>query len=300
MYCPKCGKEIPDQVKACIFCGHDLSLLSNSNKKKLDITGSTPFNPEGTPTNTSGMGANTIVPEEFKGWSWVGFLWSLVVLPWVWGWTYLYRIDFFFPVLVTVISLISAYIFGTKGKEWAWRNKHWKSINQFKLSRVFWVILWFIFMTVSSVTVYYTINRTNNARVQDNLAKDSSALEISSSLAKAIDSYYLVNNFYPWDEEIPIPDYFTTNVGKEVWLAKLVAENLLSPSSIPKINNRLNLILFNDSNIIRICFIPKSIVNKTKALGICQENGLPLLDTVPLCKPGFEYQCISSSPDLVK
>jgi hypothetical protein len=79
------------------------------------------------------------IPEEIKGWSWGGFLWS-----WIWGignntWIALLAL-IPFPGLALVIAIV----LGVKGREWAWKNKHWNSVEDFKKTQRNWVKWWFI------------------------------------------------------------------------------------------------------------------------------------------------------------
>lgn len=81
--------------------------------------------------NTSGRGKLAVVPEELKGWSWGAFS-----LNWIWGlgngtyWALL--------CLIPYVGLIMAIVLGLKGNEWAWRNKHWQSVEQFKRIQGIW------------------------------------------------------------------------------------------------------------------------------------------------------------------
>jgi len=74
--------------------------------------------------NTSGMGKMYPVPEEVKGWSWGAFF-----LNWIWAignqtWIGLLA-------LVPYLGFIVAIILGVKGREWAWQNKRWDSVEHF-------------------------------------------------------------------------------------------------------------------------------------------------------------------------
>jgi len=113
-FCPKCGKEVSEDARFCPQCGQDL---------KVGVA----------PENTSGQGASAIVPEEVKGWSWAGF-----GLTWIWG--------VFNGVLISLLALIPFFAFvwaivlGIKGREWAWRNKKWDSVEHFKNTQGPWDI----------------------------------------------------------------------------------------------------------------------------------------------------------------
>jgi len=113
-FCPNCGKEVSEGFMFCPECGQRL---------KVGVTAE----------NTSGQGKLAIVPEEVKGWSWGAF-----GLTWIWG--------IFNGVLIALLCLIPYFAFvwaivlGVKGKEWAWRNKKWDSIEHFKSTQRSWNI----------------------------------------------------------------------------------------------------------------------------------------------------------------
>jgi hypothetical protein len=113
-FCPNCGKEVGEGGSFCPGCGQRL---------KVGVT----------PENTSGQGKLAIVPKEVKGWSWGAFS-----LNWIWG--------IFNGVLIALLCLIPyfgfawAIVLGVKGKEWAWRNKKWDSIEHFKSTQRGWNI----------------------------------------------------------------------------------------------------------------------------------------------------------------
>jgi len=130
-FCPKCGKEVSEDVKFCPQCGQGL---------KVGVT----------PENTSGQGELATVPEEVKGWSWAGF-----GLTWIWG--------VFNGVLISLLCLIPffnlawAIVLGIKGKEWAWRNKKWDSIEHFKSMQRPWNIAGIVVFAISMVALVVTI-----------------------------------------------------------------------------------------------------------------------------------------------
>ncbi len=81
--------------------------------------------PEHFVENNSGGGKSIDIPEGIKGWSWGAFF-----LNWIWAignstWIGLLA-------LIPYIGLIIAIILGFKGREWAWRNKHWDSQEHFQ------------------------------------------------------------------------------------------------------------------------------------------------------------------------
>jgi hypothetical protein len=77
-----------------------------------------------TADNNSGGGSSIQPPAGVKGWSWGAFL-----LNWVWAifnksWLGLLA-------LVPYVGLVVAIYLGFKGRELAWRNKRWESLEHF-------------------------------------------------------------------------------------------------------------------------------------------------------------------------
>jgi len=83
-------------------------------------------------TNNSGQGPGTAVPPEIQGWSWAGFLMS-----WIWAIAHSAWLGL---VLCLVVGIIGNIVQGVKGNEWAWQNRRWESIQQFKDTQRVWVI----------------------------------------------------------------------------------------------------------------------------------------------------------------
>lgn len=83
--------------------------------------------------NTSGQGANAVVPAEIQGLNWGAFL-----LNWIWGIgnsTWIALLCF-----IPVVNIIMAFALLFKGNEWAWRNKQWQSVEHFKATQRKWAI----------------------------------------------------------------------------------------------------------------------------------------------------------------
>lgn len=74
--------------------------------------------------NTSGMGKGVALPDGVKGWSWGAFL-----LNWIWAignktWIGLL-------CLIPYIGFVVSIYLGIKGRELAWQNKRWDSLEHF-------------------------------------------------------------------------------------------------------------------------------------------------------------------------
>lgn len=83
--------------------------------------------------NTSGMGKNQPLPPGVSGWSWGAFL-----LNWIWSignstWIGLIA-------LIPYVGFIMAIILGVKGREWAWQNKRWDSVEHFNRVQRSWSV----------------------------------------------------------------------------------------------------------------------------------------------------------------
>lgn len=81
--------------------------------------------------NTSGQGKLAAVPPEVDRWNWGAFL-----LNWIWGIgnnTYIALLMF-----VPLANMVMPFVLGAKGSVWAWRNKHWDSVEHFKRVQRVW------------------------------------------------------------------------------------------------------------------------------------------------------------------
>ena len=83
--------------------------------------------------NTSGQGKGATVPDEVKGLSWGGFFWT-----WVWG--LFNRVWLSLLVFVPVVGFFVPFVLLFKGREWAWQNKTWESVEHFNRVQRKWTI----------------------------------------------------------------------------------------------------------------------------------------------------------------
>lgn len=81
--------------------------------------------------NTSGQGKLAVVPPEIDRWNWGAFL-----LNWIWG----IGNNTFIALLMFVpfVNFVMAFVLGVKGSTWAWQNKRWESVEQFKAVQKKW------------------------------------------------------------------------------------------------------------------------------------------------------------------
>jgi len=94
--------------------------------------------------NTSGHGKMSVVPPEVKGgWNWGAFL-----LNWIWGIgnkTWIALLCF-----VPFVGFVMVFVLGAMVNEWAWQNKHWNSIQDFRRVQRLWM-LWGIGLLVAAI-----------------------------------------------------------------------------------------------------------------------------------------------------
>jgi hypothetical protein len=104
-------------------------------------------------SNTSGHGVAAEVPTDLRRWNWGAFL-----LNWIWGLgnnTYIALLMF-----VPVVNFVMPFVLGAKGSAWAWRNKHWESVEQFKHVQRLWTIwgaLAWIAMIALSIGIWFSV-----------------------------------------------------------------------------------------------------------------------------------------------
>lgn len=83
--------------------------------------------------NTSGLGKGHPIPPGVKGWSWGAFLLNLI-------WSIGNRTWIGLLVLVPVVGFVMNILLGVKGREWAWQNKRWESVEHFNRVQKNWSI----------------------------------------------------------------------------------------------------------------------------------------------------------------
>ena len=107
IFCRGCGKEIHESAPACPHCGAPNAVVPASG--------------------------SVVVPEGVKGWSWGAFF-----LNWIWAignktWIGLL-------CLVPIVGFVMAFVLGFKGREWAWKNARWDSLEHFNRVQRLWSI----------------------------------------------------------------------------------------------------------------------------------------------------------------
>jgi hypothetical protein len=81
--------------------------------------------------NNSGGGKGIVPPAGVKGWSWGAFLLN-------WVWSIFNRTWFGLLALIPYLGFFVAIYLGFKGRELAWRNKRWESLEHFNRVQRSW------------------------------------------------------------------------------------------------------------------------------------------------------------------
>ena len=96
--------------------------------------------------NDSGLGANAVLPAELNGWNWGAFLWTFV-------WGIGHRCWWSFLCLVPYVNLVMVFVMGVKGNQWAWQNRRWETVEQFRNTQRKWGYSAFISIAVVALLV---------------------------------------------------------------------------------------------------------------------------------------------------
>ena len=118
VFCRGCGKEIHETATTCPSCGAPQEGYMRNNERD-------------------------VMPDGIKGWSWGAFL-----LNWIWAIGNNTLIGLF--ALIPFLGFFMAIVLGFKGREWAWRNRKWESIEHFNRVQERWSF-WGVMLIVGPV-----------------------------------------------------------------------------------------------------------------------------------------------------
>lgn len=131
MFCSHCGAQMAPDAAYCSVCGK----AAGTAPVNLDK----PTAPAPAPQTDGG------IPDGVKGWSWGAFL-----LNWIWAignrsWIGLLA-------MVPYVGWIMAFWLGFKGREMAWKNKQWDSLEHFNRVQRKWS-QWGIGITIAAIVL---------------------------------------------------------------------------------------------------------------------------------------------------
>lgn len=138
----------------------------------------------------SGNGSSSDFPEELKHWNWGAAFFS-----WIWGITNGVWISFL--VFIPVVNWFWWIVLGVKGNHWAWENRKWESVAEFKRIQKKWNI-WAIVIIVSFLGIgllsTLSIVALGSARLQ---ARDARRVADIKEIQIALEMYYNDAGSYP-------------------------------------------------------------------------------------------------------
>lgn len=117
--CPYCAELIPKNSTYCNVCKTSLNNIYSNNSAQIK------------PANNQ---FNDEIPNNLKQWNW-GAFW----LTWIWGIGNKSWLTFW--ALIPYFGIIWMFVCGSKGNEWAWKNKSWTSIEEFTQVQRKWTII---------------------------------------------------------------------------------------------------------------------------------------------------------------
>ncbi len=89
--------------------------------------------------NTSGQGKTAVVPQEVRGLAWGAFFWTFI-------WGIFNRTWIALLVFVPLIGFVMPFVLLFKGREWAWRNRHWDSVEHFNKVQRRWAMAFLVIL----------------------------------------------------------------------------------------------------------------------------------------------------------
>jgi hypothetical protein len=136
MFCSKCGKELVNEDSLCPSCG--TALLDDHTNHSGDWTDKA--------LGYTGVG-NGPMPEEIKGWNWGAFLLS-------WIWAIKHNVWMGLIAIIPYAGWVMAIVLGLKGSEWAWQNRMFSNVEEFKTVQKAWT-KWGVICIAAPIVLYF-------------------------------------------------------------------------------------------------------------------------------------------------
>lgn len=109
------------------------------------------------------------LPSQVRGWNWGAF-----TLSWIWGLAN--RVPAAFLVFVPVVNLAMPFVLGAMGNRWAWENRRWETVDQFRKVQRQWalagLVTWLVLALLAyGATRYLALGREPNRAYHAALAR---------------------------------------------------------------------------------------------------------------------------------
>lgn len=138
MFCTSCGTQVSEGGAFCTACGKSVASPAATAAQHIDYSA-------GVSLAKAAPMAEQGIPEGVRGWSWGAFL-----LNWVWAignrtWIGLLAI-------IPYVGVIVAIWLGIKGREMAWKNREWDSVEHFNRVQKKWS-RWAVGLTLGALLI---------------------------------------------------------------------------------------------------------------------------------------------------
>jgi hypothetical protein len=126
-------------------------------------------------TNSSGGGSGVMAPPNASGLCWGGFFFG-------WIWAAFNRTWFGLFGLIPLLSVPVAFVLLFKGRDWAWRNKRWKSVQHFNEVQRKWSIAGLVFVLLSSFLWFQFVQDASEFSEEEALQMEEQRQELRDKL----------------------------------------------------------------------------------------------------------------------
>jgi len=139
------------------------------------------------------------LPRELRGFNWGAFF-----LNWAWG--LFNRTPIALLTFVPIIGIFMPFVLGIKGNAWAWRNKRWESVEQFKTVQRRWafagLIIWLLSFAVAAGAINSAMNFFSEGdpftKIMDALSADP---RVHDALGDPLEPSFWVNSSLSIDDD---------------------------------------------------------------------------------------------------
>jgi hypothetical protein len=126
-------------------------------------------------TNSSGGGSGVTAPPSASGLCWGGFFFG-------WIWAAFNRTWFGLFGLIPLLSVPVAFVLLFKGRDWAWRNKRWKSVEHFNEVQRKWAIAGIVFALLSGILWFQFVQDASEFSEEEALQMEAQRQELRDKL----------------------------------------------------------------------------------------------------------------------